>query len=568
MPTGHGRRRHPGREFARPTHSGFKPLILGGERVPASGSGALRGTDRGAGLGWSEARDGEQAQFPDIAPEAVDGGVHIRPLSLSRPLFAETIIPPEVVDALPSLPDTSYPQGCLVFLTTDEKLYRNTDGSTWSTAVPTTDLLGEITETQIADDAITTPKIAALAVTAAEIAAGTITADKIAANTLTAGTIAAGAIGTDELAADAVIANVINAGGTVEIDSSGITIDDGALTLLDDYGSTVLTGAGFSGGWIDFLTSGVYNSHMGAGPGDGVTIDNATAPLAYWTVSTSGDPAAALAVHTADTGAGSGFGVEMRITGTNGASGDYVRLEQLVPVRKGSPVATARRAVRIMVRGYVSVAGPNMTLTLALQAVKGDGTTLVGSEYSNSRAVTPIDEIVGLDEVVEDLDATAAFVRVRLTVARATAPTGGASTFKLHAVHKDESESALLLGGVGGFPPPLIYSIYHSGSPDYPGLVIDPSYTETGDKALTLIGDTDISGALSVDNSVTAGATGGEPILIANNNFIEMVERSAGQPGAPSANQGRIFLRDNGSGKTQLCIRFSSGATQVIATQP
>jgi archaellum biogenesis ATPase FlaH len=29
-----------------------------------------------------------------------------------------------------------------------------------------------------------------------------------------------------------------------------------------------------------------------------------------------------------------------------------------------------------------------------------------------------------------------------------------------------------------------------------------------------------------------------------------------------------LFAKDNGSGKTQLCVRFSSGAVQVIATQP
>jgi hypothetical protein len=39
-------------------------------------------------------------------------------------------------------------------------------------------------------------------------------------------------------------------------------------------------------------------------------------------------------------------------------------------------------------------------------------------------------------------------------------------------------------------------------------------------------------------------------------------------PSAPAANKARIFVRDNGSGKTQLCVRFSSGAIQVIKTQP
>lgn len=49
--------------------------------------------------------------------------------------------------------------------------------------------------------------------------------------------------------------------------------------------------------------------------------------------------------------------------------------------------------------------------------------------------------------------------------------------------------------------------------------------------------------------------------------YIEMREQSA-DPAAPVANQARIFFRDNGSGKTQLCVRFNTGAIQVLATEP
>ncbi len=37
---------------------------------------------------------------------------------------------------------------------------------------------------------------------------------------------------------------------------------------------------------------------------------------------------------------------------------------------------------------------------------------------------------------------------------------------------------------------------------------------------------------------------------------------------APAANKGAVFMKDNGSGKTQLCVRFNTGAVQVLATQP
>jgi len=39
-------------------------------------------------------------------------------------------------------------------------------------------------------------------------------------------------------------------------------------------------------------------------------------------------------------------------------------------------------------------------------------------------------------------------------------------------------------------------------------------------------------------------------------------------PGSASADEAYFFLRDNGSGKSQFCVNFSSGTTQVLATQP
>jgi hypothetical protein len=48
--------------------------------------------------------------------------------------------------------------------------------------------------------------------------------------------------------------------------------------------------------------------------------------------------------------------------------------------------------------------------------------------------------------------------------------------------------------------------------------------------------------------------------------WYELSEISA--PAAPLSNRARLFVRDNGLGKTQLCVRFHSGAVKVLATQP
>ena len=48
---------------------------------------------------------------------------------------------------------------------------------------------------------------------------------------------------------------------------------------------------------------------------------------------------------------------------------------------------------------------------------------------------------------------------------------------------------------------------------------------------------------------------------------IEYTELAV-DPEAPAANSARLYARDNGAGKTQLCVRFLTGAVQVLATEP
>lgn len=39
-------------------------------------------------------------------------------------------------------------------------------------------------------------------------------------------------------------------------------------------------------------------------------------------------------------------------------------------------------------------------------------------------------------------------------------------------------------------------------------------------------------------------------------------------PAAPAANAGRLYFKDNGAGKSQLAVRFATGAVQIVATEP
>lgn len=64
-------------------------------------------------------------------------------------------------------------------------------------------------------------------------------------------------------------------------------------------------------------------------------------------------------------------------------------------------------------------------------------------------------------------------------------------------------------------------------------------------------GDADDGGALN--NALMTG-------------YIEGAETT--DPAAPAADKGRLYFRDNGSGKTQLVVLFPTGAIQVISTEP
>jgi hypothetical protein len=76
-------------------------------------------------------------------------------------------------------------------------------------AVAAAKLTGQITTTQITNNAITTPLLAAGSVTTAVLAAASVTAGNVAANAITAGAIAAGAVTAGTIAANAVTAGTI-----------------------------------------------------------------------------------------------------------------------------------------------------------------------------------------------------------------------------------------------------------------------------------------------------------------------------------------------------------------------
>lgn len=137
-----------------------------------------------------------------------------------------------------TLPTTNLFEGWVVYLSTDDKLYRYT-GSAWISAVAAVDITGTITTTQITDDAVTTAKIAANAVTASEIAANAVTATAIATDAVTANKIQAGAVTAAKISVtslSAIVADVgllrtASSGARSEIEANQIRVYDSAGTM-------------------------------------------------------------------------------------------------------------------------------------------------------------------------------------------------------------------------------------------------------------------------------------------------------------------------------------------------
>lgn len=105
-----------------------------------------------------------------------------------------------------------------------------------------------------------------------------------------------------------------------------------------------------------------------------------------------------------------------------------------------------------------------------------------------------------------------------------------------------------------GDPTTLVARIYNEGSL-WGGLML-----------INSIGQYD-SGLLYLISGVSIyPEDGSDPIVDIYKCYLDIHERT--DPPAPPANTARIYAKDNGAGKTQLVVRFPTGAVQVIATEP
>jgi hypothetical protein len=92
-----------------------------------------------------------------------------------------------------------------------------------------------------------------------------------------------------------------------------------------------------------------------------------------------------------------------------------------------------------------------------------------------------------------------------------------------------------------------------------------PSGTTIVTNPITLVDDPVGSLLQRVSNDNTTPMTF-SPGKLLGHDWFQLQEIAA--PGAPAPNNGRLYVEDNGSGKSRLMIRFPTGATQQIAIEP
>lgn len=182
-----------------------------------------------------------QMQF-QYAPAVIDLGNAVNG-SLPIEAFTDNIEPVLLVDGLPD--PTGWVKPKIVFNIQDEKQYRFVEGEGWKPVFDVSDIPnGSITETLIADDSISTPKLQANSVATDNLIAGSVTTAILASDSVVAGKIAAGAVSANKINVtklDAISADLGSIlAGALNINNRFMVAANGTVTI-----SSAASGARF-----------------------------------------------------------------------------------------------------------------------------------------------------------------------------------------------------------------------------------------------------------------------------------------------------------------------------------
>jgi hypothetical protein len=279
-----------------------------------------------------------------------------------------------------------------------------------------------------------------------------------------------------------------NSTGDVVIDSSGITINNGALTFNDETGSTMLDASGFGITWSKYITSGFYNSDFSSAPPTPASeLNNTTNRLPGWSVTKlSGTAISCKSI--AFSAAPSGRVVEFTVA--SGSTSDSTELSQMVPVF-GAYGQSLAYTLTVVVKNNGTALPSGLALWVYAQGYQADGVTTTGSLTSYgviSGAVNALD--IFTQRLSVPSDAGYMDVMVRLVRTGSASLTGSINVVGLG-----------LVGTPGG--------LYLSESSDFTSREV--GMVKQVDGALFLNGGYDTSGSGEIQ--VAGGSTGGITML-------------------------------------------------------
>lgn len=247
--------------------------------------------------------------------------------------------------------------------------------------------------------------------------------------------------------------SIVTADGNVQIDASGITINNGALIIKDEFAKTSMIASGFSGNWADFIATGLYNGRFLSGAAGGIASGR-TANLPYWTLANiTGTP---FAVFVANGGVDVSFNA---LTDKKSFTSDQVQVHPAAVYQANFTISTVKASATMF-----------LILATFIDWFKADGTasaitattTLDQNSFSGTLAATLINTLLPVRPPSD-----ARFAKLRFTIEESNIGAHNSGN-KLTLLSSSFKEVANTTVGIGAAfpvtPAPLTYDrFFHTG---------------------------------------------------------------------------------------------------------
>jgi hypothetical protein len=173
--------------------------------------------------------------------------------------------------------------------------------------------------------------------------------------------------------------DVRNVTGHTVIDSTGIHVIDGEISIEDQSGTEVMNAAGFSGPWDDFMHSGgIYNNTFAAGTVG--TVVNSPPSVPYWAFTRAGNAASSSVDLQVAGEAASNHRIRFQLINSNKAIDDRIRVRQLVPIVNQTPGIQRPPFTATCWGDLTADSGSTIgAVEIALTAIGLDGSTPTGA---------------------------------------------------------------------------------------------------------------------------------------------------------------------------------------------